>query len=87
MAGYAILVKGFSTEAGGRSLWLEELYVMPEYQGRGLGKEFFQFLFDAYGKDVCRFRLEVEADNQRAIQLYRKLGFQALPYVQMVKDL
>ena len=43
-AGYAQLSFTYSTEAGGRVIWVEELYVRPQYQGRGLGGAFFRFL-------------------------------------------
>lgn len=83
-AGYALLSKSFSPEVGGPSIWFEEIYVRPAYQGKGLGKEVF-----AYVKEnikAARYRLEVEEDNQRAISLYERLGYKVLPYMQMVND-
>lgn len=85
-AGFAQLAFSFSTEAGGRVVWVEELYVRPQFQGKGLGSEFFQFLEEEYGADSARIRLEIEPDNVRAQKLYEKVGFQALNYLQMVKD-
>lgn len=86
-AGYALLAKTFSQEAGGMVLWIEELYVMPEYRSRGLGHEFFLYLKDNLCHGVKRIRLEVESGNTRAISLYRKLGFEDLPYLQMIKKI
>ena len=36
-AGYAQLSFTYSSEAGGRVIWLVELYVRTQYQGLGLG--------------------------------------------------
>ena len=35
---------------------------------------------------MVRLRLEVEEDNIRAISLYRKIGYEKLDYMQMIKD-
>ena len=37
-------------------------------------------------KDVVRLRLEVEAENTKAVSLYKRLGYEVLDYVQMIKD-
>ena len=86
-AGYALLAKTFSQEAGGMVVWLDELYVMPAFRSLGLGRAFFEYLHEHLPPDVRRIRLEVEADNERAISLYRRLGFEDLPYCQMIQDL
>lgn len=84
IAGYALLAKTFSHEAGGKVLWLEELYVRREYRSKGLGKEFFSVL-EARG-DAARLRLEVEPKNDRAKSLYRRMGFKKLDYEQFIKE-
>ncbi|MPM68864.1 hypothetical protein SDC9_115799 [bioreactor metagenome] len=66
-------------------LWVDELYIKPEYRGCGLGHAFFAFLEKS--PHVKRIRLEVESRNERAIALYRRLGYTDLPYSQMMKDL
>ena len=82
-AGYALLQKTYSREAGGFCYWIDEIYVRPAFRGRGLAKELFAFADGLHG---ARLRLEAEPDNERAIKLYRALGFQPLPYVQMIKE-
>ena len=42
---------------------------------------------ERFAGEVCRFRLEVEPSNRRAQALYERLGFEVLPYTQMVRDL
>ena len=82
-AGYALLQKTYSREAGGMCIWIDEIYLRPAFRGKGLGKEFFAF---AETLGAARLRLEAEPDNARAIKLYTALGFHPLPYLQMIKD-
>ncbi len=85
-AGYALLAKSFSQEAGGIVVWIEELYIRPTFQGHGLGTAFFCFLEEQKGDMVRRYRLEYEPDNVRGAALYRRLGFTPLAYGQMMKE-
>lgn len=84
--GYAITNKTYSHEAGGITLWIDDIYILKEYRSKGIGKEFFNYLKLTLGTSVARLRLEVEADNKRAIKFYRKIGFSKLKYVQMFMD-
>lgn len=86
IAGYALLAKTYSQEAGGEVLWIEEIYIRPEFRSRGLGREFFQYLEDNKSDRVKRIRLEVEEDNALAVSLYERLGYERLEYDQMIKD-
>lgn len=86
--GIALTAKTFSREAGGKVLWLEELYILPEYRSRGLGREYFAFIEEYARKEgFARIRLEVEEENVRARALYGRLGYLPLEYCQMFKDL
>ncbi|MGC4020236.1 MAG: GNAT family N-acetyltransferase [Muricomes sp.] len=87
LAGYGLISKTFSQEAGGYVCWLEELYIMEKYRGKGLGSEFFEYLEENLEEGVKRFRLEVEEDNFRARQLYERLGYKNMNYYQMVKEM
>ncbi len=53
---------------------IQAIYVLPEYQGKGIGKKLWseaKKVFDA-GKDVI---IEVATYNTQAIEFYKKLGF------------
>lgn len=79
--GYGMVAKSFSTEFGKPCIWIEDLYMKPEYRGCGIGSMFFDYLKEMYPDHI--FRLEVEEENQRAIHVYEKNGFEVLPYVEM----
>ncbi len=83
-AGYMLFMKSFSQEAGGRFAFLDELYVRPEYRGRGLGREALAFAQSRVdGGQWRRVRLEVAPGNDGAREMYRRAGYMALPYEQM----
>ncbi|HCR43196.1 MAG TPA: N-acetyltransferase [Ruminococcaceae bacterium] len=86
-AGYAVLAKTFSQEAGGMVLWIDELYVKPQYRCHGLGHEFFSYLKRNMPDNIRRVRLEVEDSNVRAAALYKETGFKYLDYSQMIKEI
>ena len=81
--GYAMLAKSYSTEFGKNCIWIEDLYLMPNARGCGIGKAFFEFIQKNYPNEI--FRLEAERENARAIALYEKCGFKELPYIEMIK--
>lgn len=85
--GYALLSFSYSTEVAGKVVWIEELYLSPEYRGQGIGRAFFRWLFSEYENVVKRFRLETTLQNCRARKLYRQFGFEDLEYRQMCLDL
>lgn len=87
VVGYALLALTWSQEAGGMTVWIEEIYLLPEARGAGLGSEFFHFLEKEFAGTVKRYRLEVEDENEGAVRLYKKLGFDFFAYRQMKKDL
>ena len=71
--GYAMVAKSFSTEFGKPCMWIEDLYLKPNYRGNGIGTQFFSFIEKKYPKALLR--LEVEAENESAIHVYKKCGF------------
>ena len=82
--GFVLLSKTFSQEAGGYSVTIEEIYIEEAYRGKGLATEFFNWL--KAQPNIMRLRLEVEDYNKGAMRLYERMGFELLPYLQMVID-
>ncbi len=82
--GFVLLSRTFSQEAGGLSVTIEEIYIDPEHRSKGLATEFFEWLKS--DKSIMRLRLEVEDHNKDAMRLYERMGFELLPYLQMVID-
>ena len=71
---------------GGEIDWLEELFVLPEFQGRGIGTRAIglaEKIVSAYSES---FYIEAAARNEKAIRLYRKLGYDCLNTVTIRKD-
>ena len=80
--GYAITAKSYSTEFGGECIWLEDIFIAEEYRGRGLGSEFIRRVKEIYPEKILR--LEVEATHEKTLELYKRLGFEPLPYKELV---
>ena len=75
-AGYVVLSLGFSLEFLGRDAFVDELYVVPERRGHGLGMAAIRELESvAAGLGVKALHLEVGPDNESALGLYRRAGF------------
>ena len=85
-AGYALLAKTWSNEAGGLVIWIEELYIREAFRGLGLGGKFLEYMKETYKDKAARLRLEVEDSNTGAIRLYSRIGYDNLPYTQMIID-
>ena len=85
IAGYAMIAKSFSTEFGKPCIWIEDLYLKEEYRGEGIGSSFFVYLEKEFPNTIMR--LEVEEDNTRAVAVYKKNGYETLPYMEMKKEI
>ena len=74
--GYALLINFWSNEYGGIVLNIDELYVIPEWRGGGIGTDFINHLVAGHVGDCVALKLEVLPYNRRALRLYEKLGFE-----------
>ena len=78
--GIAYAAAHLSAEHGGVIGWLEELYVMPEWRGRGVGSLLLDDLVSRAQQLQWRgVELEVVAGHERAAALYLRRGFIATP--------
>ncbi len=80
--GYGMLAKGYSTEFGGDCIWIEDIFIEPEYRGRGYGTKFIEYVKEIYPNKILR--LETEHENLKALNVYKNLGFKELPYLELV---
>lgn len=86
LVGYAMAAKSYTTEYGGLLIFIEDLYVKEEYRGLGIGSSFFNFIEEKYKGLAVRYKLEVEEENQNAISVYKKCGYNKLGYFIMSKE-
>jgi len=84
--GFALLSFCYATEAGGLAVLLEDLYLDETCRGKGLGSKFIEFMEREF-PEAKRFYLEVTKENTRAIELYRKLGYEVNEYIHMAKSI
>ncbi|WP_432473002.1 GNAT family N-acetyltransferase [Amphritea sp. HPY] len=76
--GFAVYFFNYSTWLGKRGLYLEDLYVSPQYRGSGAGKAILKHLAEtALANDCGRFEWSVLDWNEPAIQFYRSIGAKA----------
>ncbi|XP_073510706.1 thialysine N-epsilon-acetyltransferase-like isoform X2 [Phyllobates terribilis] len=77
-AGYALFAHSYSSWTG-RTLHLEDLYVCPQFRGRGLGRRLMIRVAQEGVKSGCsQIHLSVLKWNSPAIGLYRSLGAENL---------
>ncbi|MDR5907774.1 GNAT family N-acetyltransferase [Franzmannia qiaohouensis] len=73
--GFAVYFFNFSTWLGKHGLYLEDLYVSPDYRGVGAGKALFKYLAQlALSKNCGRFEWSVLDWNEPAIKFYNAIG-------------
>ena len=74
-AGFALFFHNFSTFLGRRGLYLEDLFVRPQFRGAGLGKHLMASLARLAVQRGCgRFEWSVLDWNTPSIGFYRSIG-------------
>jgi len=81
--GYGMIAKSFSTEYGKPCVWIEDLYIKEPFRGTGIGSRFLEFVEEKYPDTILK--LEVDRENERAVRVYEKSGYEILPYFEMKK--
>ena len=86
--GYAVLGLGFGIEYGGADAFVDDLYLVPEARGCGLGGAVLALLeAEARGLGLAALFLVVDPDNLPARRLYDRAGFTETHWVLMAKRL
>lgn len=74
-AGFALYFHTFSTFLGKPGLYLEDIFVEPEYRGKGIGRALLRRIAQiARGEDCGRVERSVLTWNQPSIDFYHRLG-------------
>jgi len=77
--GFALFFPNFSTFLGRAGLYLEDLYVLPEYRGRGIGTAMLRELARlAVERGYGRFEWACLDWNTPSIEFYLSLGAEAM---------
>ena len=85
-AAFALFFHNFSTFLGRPGLWLEDLFVRPEYRRRGCANALLKALAGIARERGCgRFEWAVLDWNASAIDFYRSLGAAVLPDWRIVR--
>jgi GNAT superfamily N-acetyltransferase len=78
--GFALYFHNYSTFLARRGLYLEDLFVVPEARGRGIGKALIRHCARVAVKRGCgRFEWAVLDWNRPAIEFYQSIGATMLP--------
>ncbi len=78
-AGFALFFHNFSTFLGLPGIYLEDLFVRPEFRGSGLGRTLLAYLARLATERSCgRLEWSVLDWNEPAIGFYKKLGAEAM---------
>lgn len=73
--GFAVFFHNFSTFLGKPGLYLEDLFVRPEFRGRGYGKALMIYLARlARERDCGRFEWSVLDWNKPSLDFYESIG-------------
>lgn len=76
--GYAVYFYNYSTWLGKNGIYLEDVYVTPEYRKQGIGKALLKFVARTAVDESCgRFEWAVLDWNTPAIEFYESLGAMA----------
>ena len=62
-------------ETNSNEIYLDSLYVIPEYRNRGIASSLIRAAIDKYRNIGKPFGLLVEPHNEKAKKLYKELGF------------
>jgi len=73
--GYAIILETYSTFLALPTLYLEDIFILPEHRGRGIGYGFFKAVVTEARRRGCgRMEWAVLEWNRPAIDFYERLG-------------
>jgi GNAT superfamily N-acetyltransferase len=80
LVGYALYFFNYSTFKMQPGLYLEDLFVLPDYRRSGVGSALIKAVAqEAVAQGCVRYEWQVLDWNQPAIEFYQKMGAEVLP--------
>lgn len=80
IVGFALFLPNYSTFLTKPGIYLEDLFVLPEYRRQGIGKAMLAYLGKlAMERDAGRLEWSVLDWNESAIAFYQSMGAKVLP--------
>ena len=77
--GFALYFYNFSTFQGKAGIYIEDLYVLPEFRGSGIGKTLISMIAEEAVKRGCgRVEWMCLDWNEPSIEFYRSIGAESL---------
>jgi GNAT superfamily N-acetyltransferase len=77
--GFAVWFHNYSTFLGRAGLYLEDLFVVPQWRGRGIGRQLLAYVARiAVARGCGRMEWSVLDWNESAIRFYRRMGARAM---------
>jgi len=75
VVGFALFFTNYSTFLTRRGIYLEDLFILPEYRRQGIGKQLLIYLAKlAVSRQAGRLEWSVLDWNESAIAFYQKMG-------------
>jgi ribosomal protein S18 acetylase RimI-like enzyme len=77
VVGYIVLCIGYSIEFSGKDAFIDELYIEPDFRGKGLGRQSLELIKTlAKARGIRALHLEVERSHISAQKLYAQANFE-----------
>ena len=84
--GYCILANRWSHARGGNLLCIEELYIVAEHSGRGIGEDLLRLLAEIAPGGSVAIQVEHAASDRRAGAAWERMGFHRAGDLIMIRD-
>ena len=73
--GFAVYFHNFSTWTGKAGIYIEDLYITPDFRGKGIGKTILTYICKIADENDCpRIEWWVLDWNEPSIEFYKSLG-------------
>lgn len=75
VVGYAVVFYTYSTSLAKPTLFIEDIFVLPSYRGKGVGRALYKHCAETTIKEGCgRMEWVVLSENDDIMQFYEKYG-------------